>query len=71
MIIDVTEQIESVGWATVMADAPEAVAKALREASAQGLPVCAGRVAGPALSPVWVAVDYSSGKPLVIARAAI
>lgn len=71
MLIDVTEQIESVGWSTVMADAPEVIAQALREASAQGLPVCAGRVVGPALSPVWAVVDYSSGKPLVIARAAI
>lgn len=72
MKIVVTEEIETVGWDTAMADAPKAVSDSLRAGSKAGSPVVAGRLLNSnQQSTTWVVVDYSSGQPVVIERATV
>lgn len=66
MKIVVTEEIETVGWDTVMNEAPKAIADVLKAGTKSGHPVVAGRLVGQPLA--WVVVEYSTGQPVVVER---
>jgi hypothetical protein len=64
MKILISEEVETVGWNTVMASAPRSIADCLKAGSQEGRPVVAGKTSLTG----WAVVEYVNNVPTVILR---